>query len=201
LLGASRLRKGSGGSVARPPRGRWNPLLLPGAARTALLSLVTQSVRTLLRGNRERLVVVGTCGFERFYGAFRPGKNSAFQHTSILVRPRQDDLRKGLSGGAAGYCPRVRCVYDTLHFIAIAGRSRHSPYRESARQCEVTAPTDGDGAASPGSRSGSIAIHPGEIEQVRSAPRFAATPGGRGGPAQWGPAQPHPNRHPAADVP
>src|SRR3954452_1605520 len=25
----------------------------------------------------------------------------------------------GPSGGAAGYCPRVRCAYDTQHFIAI----------------------------------------------------------------------------------
>ena len=63
--------------------------------------LVTQSVRTLLRGNRERLVVVGTCGFERFYGAFRPGKNSAFQHTSILVRPRQ----LSRSAGTLHACP------------------------------------------------------------------------------------------------
>jgi len=26
-------------------------------------------------------------GFERFYGSFRPGKNTVFQNTSILVRP------------------------------------------------------------------------------------------------------------------
>jgi hypothetical protein len=54
------------------------------------LSLVTSSVRTQLRGNRERLVIVGTCRFERFYGSFRPGKNTAFEYTSILVRPRQE---------------------------------------------------------------------------------------------------------------
>ena len=42
-----------------------------------------------LRGKSERLVIVGTCRFERFYGAFRPGKNTVFQHTSILVRPHQ----------------------------------------------------------------------------------------------------------------
>src|SRR4051812_37643444 len=29
----------------------------------------------------------------------------------------------GPSGGAAGYCPRVRCAYDTQHFIAIAGQA------------------------------------------------------------------------------
>src|SRR4051812_38529968 len=128
------MREKWGASVARCSPYRRNPLLLPGAAPTALLSLVTQSVRTLLRGKSERLVIVGTCGFERFHGAFRPGKNSAFQHTSILVRPRQNpaiaEAKEGF-GGAAGYCPRVRCVYDTLHFITIAGRSRQSLYRES----------------------------------------------------------------------
>ncbi len=35
---------------------------------------ITLTVRSQLRGNRERLVVVGTYRFERFYGAFRPGK-------------------------------------------------------------------------------------------------------------------------------
>jgi len=112
-------------SVARCLPYRWNPLLLPGAARTALLSDVTQSVRTLLRGNCERLVVVGTCGCERFYGAFRPGKNTVFQYTSILVRPHQNWPRRAVCGGAAGYCPRVRCIYYTAQFIAIAGQARH----------------------------------------------------------------------------
>ena len=77
-------------------------LLLLGAPRTAgfrfccpvrtepRLSLVTSSVRTQLRGNRERLVIVGTCRFERFNGSFRPGKNTTFEYTSILVRPRQE---------------------------------------------------------------------------------------------------------------
>ena len=124
-----RVQEEWGASVARCSPYRWNPLLLPGAARTALLSLVTQSVRTLLRGKSERLVVVGTCGFERFYGAFRPGKNNAFQHTSILVQPHQNRPREAFYGGAAGYRPRVRCVYDTLHFITIAGRNRHLLYR------------------------------------------------------------------------
>ena len=40
--------------------------------------LVTQSVRTSLRGNRERLVIVGTCGFERFYGASQAGQKQRF---------------------------------------------------------------------------------------------------------------------------
>src|SRR3546814_18856739 len=36
-------------------------------------------------------------------------------------------------GGAAGYCPRVRCVYSTTPFILIAGRNRHPRYRKPAR--------------------------------------------------------------------
>ena len=121
-----------------PPGGRWFPILLPGWVRTALLSDITQSVRTGLRSNRKSLVIVGTYGFERFYGAFRPGKNSAFQHTSILVRPRQDQSRVADThetcrlygsalGGAAGYRPRVRCAYCTPQFIAISGQARHFP--------------------------------------------------------------------------
>src|SRR3546814_12121343 len=39
-------------------------------------------------------------------------------------------MEEALSGGAAGYCPRVRCAYFTASFIAIAGRVRQSPYRE-----------------------------------------------------------------------
>ena len=100
--------------------------------------LVTQSVRTLLRGNRERLVVVGTCGCERFYGAFRPGKNTVFQYTSILVRPHQLSRsagtlhacwQGGAAGGDAGYCPRVRCIYYPAHFITIVGRTRQALYK------------------------------------------------------------------------
>src|SRR3546814_2303365 len=36
-------------------------------------------------------------GFEQFYGLLGPGENIVFQHTSILVRPRQDGLRYGRS--------------------------------------------------------------------------------------------------------
>ena len=47
------------------------------------------AVRTLLRGNRERLVIVGTCVMGRLGGSV-PGKGAAFQHTSILVRPLKE---------------------------------------------------------------------------------------------------------------
>lgn len=67
-------------------------------------------------------------GFEPFYGLLRPGEDIAFQHTSILVRPRQTPRPalppSGICGGAAGYCPRVRCAYCTTRFITIAGRTR-----------------------------------------------------------------------------
>ena len=46
-------------------------------------------------------------------------KAFVFQHTSILVRPRIPSIT-GVYGGAAGYCPRVRCIYFTTPFIAIA---------------------------------------------------------------------------------
>jgi len=57
-------------------------------------------------------------------GLLSPGKNSAFEHTSILVRPRHFPRFHEESGGAAGYRPRVRCAYCTPQFITIAGRSR-----------------------------------------------------------------------------
>ena len=128
------------------PKGKISgELLLPGAPQTAgirfccpvrpepRLSLITLSVRTQLCSNRERLVIVGTCRFESFYGALRPGKNTVFQHTSILVRPHVEGCFHAPHGGAAGYRPRVRCIYSTASFIAIAGRTRHDRYRMSER--------------------------------------------------------------------
>ena len=47
-------------------------------------------------------------------------KALVFQHTSILVRPRIPSITR-VYGGAAGYCPRVRCIYFTTPFIAIDG--------------------------------------------------------------------------------
>lgn len=129
-----------GASVARCSPYRWYPLLLPGAARTALLSLVTQSVRTLLRGNRERLVIVGTCVMGRCGGPI-PGKSLRFSthvdpgsapsarliRASTRMKRAAERLSSG--GGAAGYCPRVRCAYFTPTFIAIAGRAGTKTYR------------------------------------------------------------------------
>ena len=85
---------------------------------------VTQSVGTSLRGNCERLVVVGTCGFEpsRWSHAGRKLRFSA--HVDPSSAPSGSAARAGF-GGAAGYRPRVRCAYDTPQFIAIAGRGSH----------------------------------------------------------------------------
>jgi len=103
------MRAGAGGKPCRMRNEQtWNEgsgeLLLPGAPRAAgfhfccpawslpRLSFVTFPVRDQLRSDRECFVIVGTYGFERFNGSFRPGKRSAFQHTSILVQPHQDRL-------------------------------------------------------------------------------------------------------------
>lgn len=104
------------------------PFCCPVGSEPRFCLIITQSVRIGLRSNRKSLVIVGTYGFERFNGSFRPGKNSAFEHTSILVQPHQERPLKAGFGGAAGYRPRVRCVYCTPQFITIAGRTRHDPY-------------------------------------------------------------------------
>ena len=118
-----------GASVARCSPYRWNPILLPGSVqpryfgvtsgREALSYAAIASASLSLA-----LVCMGRCG-----GPI-PNENSAFQHTSILVRPHQLSRwvgtlhacrPSGAGGGAAGYCPRVRCVYCTPPFIVIAG--------------------------------------------------------------------------------
>lgn len=71
-----------------PPSGRWNPLLLPGVARTALsasLTLVGEDLSYAAIANAS--LSLAFVGFEQFNGSFRPGKNTVFEHTSILVRP------------------------------------------------------------------------------------------------------------------
>ena len=94
-----------GASVARCPPYRWNPLLLPGAARTALKPCNLFPEGRQLRSNRECFVIVSTCGFDRFYGSIRPGKNIAFEHTSILVRPRQSPSEAGILVEPPGTAP------------------------------------------------------------------------------------------------
>ena len=94
----------TGASLSSKRSGKGGELLLPGAPRTAGIrfccpvrpeprsSFITSVVRPQLCSNRERLVIVGTCGFDRFYGSITPGKNIMLVHTSILVRPHQDRL-------------------------------------------------------------------------------------------------------------
>jgi hypothetical protein len=54
-------------------------------------------------------------GCEPFHGLFMPGKNNVFEHTSILVQPLHPlpsaEALAEEGGGAAGYRPRVRCIY------------------------------------------------------------------------------------------
>ncbi len=116
------------------PAGRWSPILLPGSART-LLKPYNQTLWGLsYAAIANASLSLAFMGFERFNGSFRPGKNTAVPHTSILVRPQHPPCprkaawceasrsRARKDGGAAGYCPRVRCVYCTPQFIAIAGK-------------------------------------------------------------------------------
>ncbi len=103
-------------------------------------SIVTKAVRpTGYAAIANASLSLAFVGFERFYGAFRPGKNTVFQYTSILVRPRQPPCPLAgctADGGAAGYCPRVRCIYSTASFIAISARRRHGHYKGFQRVFE-----------------------------------------------------------------
>lgn len=92
--------KGGGASVARCPPNRWFPLLLPGGVRTALFWCNFRPLSPQLRRNRECFVIVGTCVMGRCGGPI-PSESSAFQHTSILFRPRQR---------SCGPSPRVESV-------------------------------------------------------------------------------------------
>ncbi len=89
--------KGGGASVARCPPNRWFPLLLPGGVRTALFWCNVRPLGLQLRRNRECFVIVGTCVMGRCGGPI-PSENSAFQHTSILVRPHQLSRSVGTLG-------------------------------------------------------------------------------------------------------
>ena len=66
--------------------------------------------------------------FEPFYGVLRPGEGIRFStHVDPSSAP-SNVPQTGTCGGAAGYCPRVRCAYCTIRFITIAGRTRHDAY-------------------------------------------------------------------------
>src|SRR3546814_12025772 len=70
--------------IRRPPRSTRTDTLFP--------------YTTLFRSARARASLsLALVGFEQFYGLLGPGENIVFQHTSILVRPRQDGLRYGRS--------------------------------------------------------------------------------------------------------
>ena len=66
---------------------------------------VTQSVRTLLRSNCERLVIVGTCVNEP--SRWHPYRSAitSLLHSSILFRPHQQARDSAVPGGGAGVLP------------------------------------------------------------------------------------------------
>jgi hypothetical protein len=94
---------------------RWNPLLLPGGVQPRFCPYNVRPLGHQLRGNRERLVIVGTCGYERFYGAFRPVGSQDF---IALVDPISPPSATALFSDpplvveAPGYCPPgPKCLF------------------------------------------------------------------------------------------
>src|SRR5215216_5732244 len=97
-----------GRSLAQPEMKGSGELLLPGAPRAAGIPFccpvgsdrafvfVTQSVRTLLRSNCERLVIVGTCVNEPSRWHPYRSATASLLHSSILFRPRQQPRKSRL---------------------------------------------------------------------------------------------------------
>jgi len=77
----------SGGFCCPAPPGRWSPILLPGSARTLLKPYNHALWGISYAAIANASLSLAFVGFERFNGSFRPGKNTAVPHTSILVRP------------------------------------------------------------------------------------------------------------------
>jgi hypothetical protein len=114
-------------------------LLLPGAPRTAgirfccpvrpkpRLSLETYSPKGVsyaaIASASLSLALMVLIGFTAQSGR---AKTSPLNTRRSWFGPVRTSVAAG-SGGAAGYCPRVRCVYYATSFITIAGRTRHLP--------------------------------------------------------------------------
>ncbi len=76
-------------SVARLLRGRRNlSVARPVRPRSVSLTLSREALSYAARASAS--LSFAPIGCERFYGSFRPGKNNVFEHTSILVQPRQN---------------------------------------------------------------------------------------------------------------
>ena len=75
------------------------------------------------------------CVLNSFAGYSARAKTPSFSTRRSWFGPVRNCGKSAVSGGAAGYCPRVRCTYCTAQFIAIAGRNRHALY--SAAQLNV----------------------------------------------------------------
>lgn len=76
-----------GGFCCPAPPSRWSPILLPGSARTLLKPYNHALWGISYAAIANASLSLAFVGFERFNGSFRPGKNTAVPHTSILVRP------------------------------------------------------------------------------------------------------------------
>ena len=136
---ATSARNGWGGSVARPAPRRWSPFCYPvGPTVFWLCKVRALAPRITLREQvlryRWHLWVVSLERVTqpgqkyRFSTHVDPGSapSSPVIITPAITGPPAPSLNvweRG-GGGAAGYCPRVRCAYCTVHFITIAGRNR-----------------------------------------------------------------------------
>jgi hypothetical protein len=84
-------------------------------------------VRTGLRCDCECLVVVGIYGVLNGFTAHSGrAKISSLNTRRFWFGPAIHPDNGLMNGGAAGYCPRVRCVYFTASFIAISGKPAQS---------------------------------------------------------------------------
>ena len=123
VAAASAVKEGKVGSFCCPVLPV--PLESASVARCGPTALFWCNVRPQgrqLRRNRECFVIVGTCE----YGPLRWSHSERKQRFSTHVDPGSAPSETvsrytTIYGGAAGYCPRVRCVYFTPQFIAIAG--------------------------------------------------------------------------------
>ena len=104
-----------GASVARRSPCRWNPLLLPGGVRPRFCPCNVRPLGRQLRGNCERLVIVGTCVMSRC-GGLIPIGNRAF---TALVDPVSPPSATAVPRSAPpllveapGYCPPgPKCLF------------------------------------------------------------------------------------------
>ena len=148
---AAKMRERWEASVARCLPNRWNPLLLPGGVRPRFCPCNFSPLGRQLRSNCERLVIVGTCGDERFYGSFRPAGNQVFIALVDPISPPSAPAETSrcpplLVVEAPGYCPPgPKCLFH----LTIYRHSRVAPaplnrrFAADSQGCAVSAPRSG----------------------------------------------------------